>query len=271
MSAILFQLFRAAVSLIVLCAIFVPLETLLARAPQARFRPGWATDLLYYFLSSLVPLLVLGPVSAALALGLHALLPAGIAAGVAGLPFAARVGLALIVGEFGFYWGHRWSHELPILWRFHAIHHSAERMDFLVNTRAHPVDLVFTRLCGLVLLYATGLASPIGPDAGLVPTLVLFVGAYWSFFIHANVRVRLGWLEYAVATPFFHHWHHTRSTHRDRNYAALLPVMDWCFGTLHRPAEWPAAYGTDHPVPPDVAGQLLDPFAPAAQAAPHAG
>lgn len=53
--------------------------------------------------------------------------------------------LAIVVGEVGAYWGHRWSHEIPWLWRFHAIHHSAEEMDWLVNTRAHPLDMFFGR------------------------------------------------------------------------------------------------------------------------------
>ena len=64
---------------------------------------------------------------------------------------------AVVVGEIGFYWGHRWSHETGWLWRFHAVHHSATHVNFLVNSRAHPVDIVFTRACGLVLPYATGL------------------------------------------------------------------------------------------------------------------
>jgi len=60
------------------------------------------------------------------------------------------------VNDFGAYWGHRASHHIPFLWRFHAIHHSAEHMDWLVNTRAHPVDMVFTRLSGLVPVYRAG-------------------------------------------------------------------------------------------------------------------
>ena len=52
-----------------------------------------------------------------------AVLRVQIAAGAAGLPIWARLPLSLIVGEIGFYWGHRLRLETPLLWRFHAIHH----------------------------------------------------------------------------------------------------------------------------------------------------
>jgi hypothetical protein len=64
-----------------------------------------------------------------------------------------------------------------------------------------PVDVIFTRLCGLTLLYATGHASPVGPNPSLAPMLVLLIGSLWSFFIHANVRWRLGPLEEIIAPP----------------------------------------------------------------------
>lgn len=230
--------------LVLLVAIFVPLERLFAVRPREVFRKDFAADLGFYFLNSLLPNAVLSLPLGLLAWSAHSLLPGGYNAAVAALPLWARIAAALLVGEIGFYWGHRWSHTVPLLWRFHSVHHGARHLDFLVNTRAHPVDMVFTRLCGLVPLFALGLASPIGRDAGLVPVLVVLAGTVWGFFIHANLRWRLGPLEQLIATPAFHHWHHTLNDHTDRNYAAMLPWLDRLFGTFYLPPkEWPANYG----------------------------
>jgi sterol desaturase/sphingolipid hydroxylase (fatty acid hydroxylase superfamily) len=115
------------------------------------------------------------------------------------------------------------------------IHHSAEHVDWLVNTRAHPVDMVFTRLCGLVPLSVLGLAAPLGGSASLIPVIVLFLGTVWGFFVHANVRWRFGRLEWLSATPAFHHWHHTNDgpAYVDKNYAAMLPWINRLFGTFY--------------------------------------
>ena len=156
---------RTCIWLAILIAVFAPLERFFAIRPAKLFHKGWATNLGWYFVNSLVPIVLLGPPVALIATVIHSVLPASLTGAGAGLPLSARMIAAMVVGEIGFYWGHRWSHEIPLIWRFHAVHHSAEHVNFLVNTRAHPVDMVFTRLCGLTLLYATGLASPVGPNS----------------------------------------------------------------------------------------------------------
>ena len=257
------QIAKAFVWLGILMAVFVPLEYLFSVRPGTAFHKGWITNLGWYFVNSLTPIFILGPPAALLAWAVHAVLPEGFTGAAASLPLWARMILAMVVGEIGFYWGHRWSHEIPLLWRFHAIHHSATHINFLVNTRSHPVDMVFTRLCGMALLFATGLASPVGHNPTLIPAIVLLVGSVWSFFVHANLRWRLGPIEEVIATPAFHHWHHTLEDHRDHNYAPMLPFIDRLFGTFYLPKAWPAAYGASTPVPESLIGQLVDPFAPA--------
>ncbi len=262
-AAALVQVLRLFVWLVLLTVLFVPLERLFALHPAKVFRKGVLTDLLYYFLSSLLPAMLLAiPLSLLTWAVLH-LLPAGYLRWVNGLPLAVRVVLSLVVGEIGFYWGHRWSHEVPLLWGFHAIHHSAEHMDFLVNTRAHPIDIVFTRICGLLPMYMLGLAAPIRGAAGLVPVLVVLIGTVWGFFIHSNLRLRMGPLEHLIASPAFHHWHHTNDDPSlfNKNYASMMPVWDRVFGTLHLPGDrHPQRYGIDEPLPKSVLGQLMRPF-----------
>lgn len=248
-------------TLAVATAIFAPLEAFLGVRKAKFFYAGWRVDLGWYFIDGLCVAFLLAAPSALIAWAVHAVIPASMTDAASGLPLWARAILAMVVGEIGFYWGHRWSHEIPWLWRFHAVHHSAEHIGYLVNTRAHPVDMIFTRLCGLTLLYATGLANTVGPHPALVPTLVLFVGSMWSYFIHANVKLRLGWLEEIVSTPAFHHWHHTRADHKDRNYSSMIPVMDRIFGTFYLPEHWPAEYGAETPMSDSVTGQLAEPFA----------
>lgn len=256
----LVQVVRLSVWLALLILLFVPLERLFSLHPSQYFKLHTASDIAFYFLNSLVPNIVLIVPTAVLASALHNLMPDAYLAYVASLPIWMRLAAVLVVAEIGAYWGHRWSHELPWLWRFHAVHHTPEHIHFLTNTRAHPVDMVFTRLCGLVPIYVFGLAHVSGDRTDVAPMLVILFGTVWGFFIHANVRWRFGWFEALIATPAFHHWHHTNDEFRDRNYAALFPWIDRLFGTLHLPKTWPPSYGVDKPLPPGLGLQLLHPF-----------
>ena len=121
---------------------------------------------------------------------------------------------------------------------------------------------MFGRFCGLVPLYLTGLAQPMGNRVDTVPLLFALIGSLWGFFVHANLNWRFGWLEGAVATPAFHHWHHTNDSRDliDKNYAAMLPFVDRLFGTYYLPRRLPDTYGISAKLPAGLGGQLLYPM-----------
>jgi sterol desaturase/sphingolipid hydroxylase (fatty acid hydroxylase superfamily) len=257
------QILHVSIWLVILAVVFVPLERLFALRPKKIFRKAIVTDVGYYFVNSLVPAFLLSFPMALLAWGVHRFMPVAFLAMVSRMPVWARLGEAMVVGEIGFYWGHRWAHEIPLLWRFHSVHHSAEDLDFLVSTRAHPVDLVFTRICELTPMYVLGLASPMAVRGSLIPVLTILIGQFWGYFIHANVWWRFGPLEWIISTPAFHHWHHTNDgpEYIDKNYAPMLPWVDMIFGTFYLPRDrQPEKYGIDQKVSPILFGQLVDPF-----------
>jgi sterol desaturase/sphingolipid hydroxylase (fatty acid hydroxylase superfamily) len=261
--------FRLSIWLLLLMLIFIPLEKIAALHPQKIFRKAFVPDLGYYFLNNLLPPLLLILPMALVGAALQLVLPRGLQAQAAALSLPLRFLAALIVGEIGFYWGHRWSHEIPFLWRFHRIHHSAEEMDWLVNTHAHPLDMVFTRLCGFIPIYVLGLAQPRPHSLDPVSLLVILLGTLWGFFIHANLNWRFGPLEWLVSTPAFHHWHHTYQEPLNKNYASMLPWVDRLFGTWHMPkAQWPLRYGIEAPVAQTWAAQLLEPLMPSPRESP---
>jgi sterol desaturase/sphingolipid hydroxylase (fatty acid hydroxylase superfamily) len=230
--------------LVILAVIFVPLERWVALTPSQRTRNGTFRDLAFYFFNSLLVAIFVSLIAAPLVLASQRILPDWYTDRLDDLPLWATMAAAFVVGEIGFYWGHRWSHEWPLLWQFHVVHHRPRHLDWLINTRAHPVDMVFGRLCGLTPIYLLGLAGRHAND-NAPAAMFIIVGTIWSFLIHANIRWAPRWLEPLLATPRFHHWHHVKGDPIDRNYASMLPVMDRLFGTLHMPEgkAWPKDYG----------------------------
>jgi sterol desaturase/sphingolipid hydroxylase (fatty acid hydroxylase superfamily) len=266
--SLLISIGRLAAWLVLLALIFLPLESLAALHPRKLFCRTLAQDLGYYFISGLIPGLLLALPLAFVAAGVHAVVPLRMQTAVAALPLWQRIVAGFVIGEIGFYWGHRWTHEIPLLWRFHSVHHAPEQIYFLVSSRAHPVDNVFIRLCGLIPAYILGVASPLTPTGSLVPVLIILVATIWGFFIHSNLRWRLGPLEWLIATPAFHHWHHTLGEPRDRNFASMLPWMDHLFGTWYLPCgQWPSSYGIDAKLPGSLGMQLVYPFLPPSEQA----
>ncbi len=258
---------NAVFGLIVAALVFVPLERVFAlRRGQKVFREGWRTDVAHFLftraLSDLCAVLTLGAIFILLRRLVSPELHAAVASQAPALQFAE----AVVIANLGAYFGHRLSHRVPLLWRFHAVHHSSERMDWLAAARVHPLDQVVSKGLILVPLYLLGFSRE-------TFGAYLALATFHAVFVHANVRLDLGPLRWVIATPAYHHWHHSDDPRaRDKNFAGELPVIDWLFGTLYMPGgEWPAGYGMSEEVPRGYLGQMLYPFRRRADRRPAAG
>ena len=241
--------------LLLAAAVFIPFERFAGAQPtQQILRRGSAVDALTGLLNTLLLYVVLVVVLVKID-ALAAATAPNLRIWVESRPFWAQAVLAVAVGDLGIYIVHRVEHTVPWLWRFHAIHHSAEELDWLVAFRNHPVDLLLFRVASLGPLVALHVSAA---------ALGFFVAVtlWQSWLNHANVQLRYGPLRWVFASPEFHHWHHcTERQCHDSNYAGLLPGWDLLFGTLYLPrGRQPLHYGTDEPIPPGYVNRLFHPF-----------
>jgi len=117
--------------------VFVPMEKLFALRPQRVFRRGFFTDLTHLLVNSLF--VTLGAIGLALAMALPLIWVRSFEI-VDHLPTVPAIVLAVALVFVGNYWGHRLTHQVPFLWRFHAVHHSIEQMDWVASGRLHPLE-----------------------------------------------------------------------------------------------------------------------------------
>ena len=125
------------------------------------------------------------------------------------------------------YWLHRLFHRE--LWKYHAVHHSSEELDWISAARFHPINLIIGTISVDVILLM----------AGISPNVMLWVGPFNTFhsaFVHANLNWTLGPFKYVLATPVFHRWHHTAlDAGGNTNFAGTFPLWDILFGTFRMP------------------------------------
>jgi len=236
---------------------FIALERIFPRVvpEQPVFRSGWKLDLTYFGVNHLLIGIFL-IVSTHFAHGLFgwAVNP-WVQGHVERLPAPVRFLLVILAADAVEYITHRAYHEVPFLWRFHAVHHSPQQMDWLSGSRLHVFEILATRSTILVPIFLLGFPQD------TIFAYIIFVSIQ-GVLIHSNIAMDLGWLRYVIVTPQFHHWHHASDEEAlDRNYCAHTPLLDLLFRTYHQPKDrWPRDYGTVKPIPGNFLRQFLYPF-----------
>lgn len=174
-----------------------------------------------------------------------------------GWPLPLQILFGLFLAEVVSYWQHRLFHRVPWLWRFHALHHSGDRLNLLRAGRFHTIDIGAAAF--LVFLPMVALGAP--PE---IIAWVTVLSGVFGVLEHANLRMRTpAWLGWLICTPAVHRHHHSRTLREsDGNFSTLLMLMDVVFGTWQNPrADGPPAVGIEHdPVPRGYWNQVLSPF-----------
>jgi sterol desaturase/sphingolipid hydroxylase (fatty acid hydroxylase superfamily) len=207
---------------------------------QKLFRKGWFND---FFLYSLGQSYVLGLIIAALiawvdnASGLSRLKL------VTDWPLWAQILFFLVTHDLYIYWFHRLQHRSRHLWRIHEAHHSVENVDWLAGSRSHALEILINQTIEFMPIVLLG--AP--PEMALIKGTI---DAVWGMYIHSNINVRTGWLQYVINGPEMHRWHHSAEYHGyGFNYGTKLAIWDWLFGTAYLPKHKPPRYGLDEPFP----------------------
>lgn len=238
-------------------ALLTPLELLLpARSEQTLLRRGILTDLVYFAVNPFLINAAMGFVLAALSAALAWLIPQPLRTMLASQPLPLQLLEIFFASELCAYWLHRLSHELPSLWRFHAVHHSNTELDWLAAHRQHPLEAVWLLASANLPVLLLGF-----PFESML--IVILIQKLYTAFLHANVRLGYGRLSIALASPQFHHWHHDGTPGAPAcNFAGTLPIFDRLWGSYRLPAsaEFPTSYGVDEPVAEDYPRQLIHPL-----------
>jgi alkylglycerol monooxygenase len=148
--------------------------------------------------------------------------------------------LALVGVEFAYYWWHRLSHEVNVLWAAHAVHHHSEDYNLAVALR-QSVTTWATSLPFWLPLALLGIPP-------LPFSVLLGLTTLYQFWIHTELVPPLGWLERWLNTPALHRVHHAVNPgYLDKNHGATFSVFDRWFGT-YAPEVEPCVYGTTTPL-----------------------
>jgi len=161
---------------------------------------------------------------------------------VAGWPLLCQVIFFLVTHDLYIYLFHRLQHHSPLLWRIHEAHHSVKDVDWVAGGRSHSLEILINQTIEFAPIYLLG-AAPV------VLVIKATIDAIWGMWIHSNIGVKTGALQYVINGPEMHRWHHAIENDENvRNFGTKLAIWDWIFGTAFLPRDRKAAdYGLTNP------------------------
>lgn len=227
-------------SIIASAILLMVFERLYPYRKQDLLRDGFGTDLIMY---ALVQSFVLGVVISYIIGYVDDHSSIDRVGTIRTQPMWIQLAIFFVVHDLYIYWFHRWQHSNAWLWRIHEAHHSTRDVDWLSGSRSHSIEILINQtieFAPIMLLAAPEIAVMKGA-----------IDAIWGMYIHSNINVRSGWLQYIINGPEMHRWHHALDEHaHNKNFSTKLAIWDWLFGTAYHPAhEKPRSYGleTDFP------------------------
>lgn len=244
------------IGFVILAIIFIPLERLFpVRKGQKIIRKGWFNDVLHFFVNRFLVVAGTYAVAIILYILLQKFLNTPFQEAINRQPGWLQFLEAFLIAELAFYLIHWLAHTLPWLWKFHAIHHSSEQLDWLASARLHPVEMIIANIwVGLPLALMGFSAETFG--------FWSVISGFLAILNHSNVKVSFGRLGWIIADPQFHHWHHANQPEAINKNFSGLPLLDKLFGTCYYPkGQWAEKYGVNELVPLGYWKQLKYPFA----------
>lgn len=144
-----------------------------------------------------------------------------------GVPWLVMAVVGVLGKDFADYWSHRALHT-PLGWPVHAVHHSDTHVNGFTAFRIHLLEVVTMKVFYIALLTWLGI-----PAGAIVAAYV--VASLHTAYVHLELDIDHGPLNWLVASPRFHRWHHADVPEAyGKNLANMIPLWDLMFGTYHR-------------------------------------
>jgi sterol desaturase/sphingolipid hydroxylase (fatty acid hydroxylase superfamily) len=136
----------------------------------------------------------------------------------------AQLFFFLLTHDFYIYWFHRLQHNSKVLWRTHEAHHSVRDVDWLAGSRSHALEILINQSIEFIPMVLLG-----SPEVAIIKGMI---DAIWGMYIHSNIDVRSGKLQYIINGPEMHRWHHADEVEAyNHNYSTKFAIWDWIFRT----------------------------------------